>query len=101
MEPVIGHPKAEHRIGRNHLKGREDDSINAILAAVGYNFSLLLLWLAAFLCALVLMFISNRTASQTAYPELADHSSRTAISRHLVLASCGRLFPGNAEIVWG
>jgi IS5 family transposase len=38
IEPVIGHLKAEHRMGRNHLKGREGDRINAVLAAVGYNF---------------------------------------------------------------
>jgi IS5 family transposase len=41
VEPVIGHLKAEHRMGRNHLKGRHGDRINAVLAAAGYNFSLL------------------------------------------------------------
>ena len=29
---------------RNYLKGRDGDRINAILAAAGYNFSLLLRW---------------------------------------------------------
>jgi hypothetical protein len=29
---------------RNHLKGHEGDRINAVLAAAGYNFSLLLRW---------------------------------------------------------
>ena len=33
VEPVIGHLKAEHRMGRNHLKGRDGDRANAILAA--------------------------------------------------------------------
>jgi IS5 family transposase len=42
VEPVIGHIKAEHRMDRNYLKGREGDRINAVLAAAGYNFSLLL-----------------------------------------------------------
>jgi len=28
VEPVIGHLKAEHRMGRNHLKGRDGDRIN-------------------------------------------------------------------------
>ena len=42
VEPVIGHLKAEHRMGRNHLKGRDGDRANAVLAAVGYNFALLL-----------------------------------------------------------
>ncbi len=53
IEPVIGHVKAEHRMDRNYLKGREGDRINAILAAAGYNFSLLLRWLAELLRALI------------------------------------------------
>jgi transposase, IS5 family len=50
VEPVIGHLKNEHRMGRNHLAHSAGDAINAVLAAVGYNFGLLLTWL-AFLCA--------------------------------------------------
>jgi hypothetical protein len=50
VEPVIGHVKAEHRMDRNYLKGRDGDCINAVLAAAGYNFGLLLRWLAE-LCA--------------------------------------------------
>ena len=49
VEPVIGHVKAEHRMGRNYLKGRDGDRINAVLAAAGYNFSLLLRWLSKLL----------------------------------------------------
>jgi transposase, IS5 family len=49
VEPVIGHVKAEHRMGRNYLKGREGDRINAVLAAAGYNFGLLMRWLQALL----------------------------------------------------
>ena len=30
---------------RNYLKGRDGDRSNAVLAAAGYNFSLLLRWL--------------------------------------------------------
>jgi len=45
VEPVIGHMKAEHRMGRNNLWYRQGDAINAVLAAAGYNFSLLLRWL--------------------------------------------------------
>src|SRR5258707_4183855 len=45
IEPVIGHLKGDHRMGRNYLKGR-GDRINAVLAAAGYNFSLLLRWFA-------------------------------------------------------
>jgi transposase, IS5 family len=49
VEPVIGHLKAEHRMGRNHLAHRAGDAINAMLAAVGYNFRLLLRRLRLFL----------------------------------------------------
>lgn len=53
VEPVIGHIKAEHRMDRNHLKGRDGDRANAVLAAAGYNFSLLLRWLERLLRALI------------------------------------------------
>jgi IS5 family transposase len=39
VEPVIGHAKAEHRMGRNFLKGTHGDAAN------GYNFRRLLAWL--------------------------------------------------------
>lgn len=60
IEPVIGHLKAEHRMDRNYLKGREGDRINAVLAAAGYNFSLLLRWLAELLRILFLLITSVR-----------------------------------------
>jgi transposase, IS5 family len=44
VEPVIGHLKDDHRMRRNYLKGRDGDRINAVLAAAGYNFSLLRRW---------------------------------------------------------
>jgi transposase, IS5 family len=59
VEPVIGHLKAEHRLGRNYLKGRDGDRINAVLAAAGYNFSLLLRWLERLLRALLAMLVSS------------------------------------------
>ena len=37
---------------RNYLAGEQGDAINAILAAAGYNFSLLLKWLRVLLCLL-------------------------------------------------
>jgi IS5 family transposase len=46
VEPVIGHMKSDHRMGRNHLAHAAGDAINAVLAAAGYNFRRLLLWLA-------------------------------------------------------
>lgn len=42
---------AESHVGRNYLKGRDGDHINAVLAAAGFNFHLLLRWLATFLRA--------------------------------------------------
>ena len=33
IEPVIGHLKEDHRMGRNYLTGRDGDRINAVLAA--------------------------------------------------------------------
>jgi IS5 family transposase len=56
VEPVIGHLKDDHRMRRNHLKGREGDRINVVLAAAGYNFSLLLRWFRQFLRVLLLVF---------------------------------------------
>ena len=44
IEPVIGHLKSEHRMGRNYLWHRHGDAINAVLAAAGYNFRRLLRW---------------------------------------------------------
>ncbi len=45
VEPVIGHLKSGHRMDRNHLKGRTGDATNALLAAIGYNFRLLIAWI--------------------------------------------------------
>jgi IS5 family transposase len=45
VEPVIGHLKAEHRMGRNYLLFRRGDAANAVLAAAGYNFRRLIRWL--------------------------------------------------------
>jgi transposase, IS5 family len=50
IEPVIGHLKNEHRMRRNYLAHAQGDAINAILAAAGYNFRLLLKWLRLLLC---------------------------------------------------
>ncbi len=45
IEPVIGHCKMDGHLGRNFLKGRHDDQINAVMSAVGYNLRLILKWL--------------------------------------------------------
>lgn len=48
IEPVIGHDKHDHGLGRNHLKGEEGDRINALLSGCGFNLRKLL---RAFSCA--------------------------------------------------
>ena len=53
IEPVIGHLKAEHRMGRNYLWYRRGDAANAVLAAAGYNFRRLIRWLRLLLCSML------------------------------------------------
>jgi IS5 family transposase len=53
-------------MGRNYLKGRDGDCANAILAAAGYNFSLLLRWLEVLLRAVIQAILSTRCAPQIA-----------------------------------
>lgn len=66
VEPIIGHLKAEHRMDRNYLKGRSGDRINALLAAVGFNFHLLVRWFEALLCALILAAIHQPKTAKPA-----------------------------------
>ena len=53
VEPVTpgssprAHIKNEHRMNRNWLAHAHGDATNAILAAAGYNFSLILKWIKA------------------------------------------------------
>ena len=44
IERAIRHLKAEHRMGRTYLAHHAGDAVNAVLAAVGHNFHLLLRW---------------------------------------------------------
>ena len=60
VEPVIGHLKDDHRMRRSYLKGRDGDRINAVLAAAGYNFSLLLRWFEKLLRVLLLIICRSR-----------------------------------------
>ena len=59
VEPVIGHAKADHRMGRNFLKGSHGDAANAVLAAAGYNFRRLLAWLALLWCVLFMALLAD------------------------------------------
>ena len=45
-------------MGRNHFAGSQGDAINAVLAAAGYNFRLLLKWLALLCAFLRLLFVA-------------------------------------------
>lgn len=38
IEPIIGHLKSDHRLGRNFYKGIVGDNINIMLAAAAFNF---------------------------------------------------------------
>src|SRR5829696_6702678 len=65
VEPTIGHLKNEHRMGRNHLAGRAGDAANAVLAAVGYNFRLLLRWLALLLRIVLAVLAASSHSNRT------------------------------------
>ena len=47
MSGTLGH------LGRNYLKGRHGDQINAVMSAVGYNMRLILKWSRALLCKII------------------------------------------------
>jgi IS5 family transposase len=51
--------------GRNYLKGRDGDRINAVLAAAGYNFGPLLRWLERLLRALIEALFTAPNCAQT------------------------------------
>lgn len=59
VEPVIGHTKEEHRLGRNYLAGRHGDANNAVLAAAGYNFRRLIRWLRDLLRLILAMLFAK------------------------------------------
>jgi len=56
IEPVIGHLKDDHRMGRNYLAHATGDAINAVLAAAGYNFRRLIRWLRLLLLEILIAF---------------------------------------------
>lgn len=69
IEAVIGHCKTDGHLGRNFLKGRLGDQINAVMSAVGYNLRLILKWLRKILCrilAAILNAIAPISALKTA-----------------------------------
>ena len=67
VEPIIGHLKADHRMGRCYLQGEIGDRLNAVLCAAGYNLRWLMRNLArqrkkAFLCFLEAVVYLARNA---------------------------------------
>jgi hypothetical protein len=83
VEPVIGHLKAEHRMDHNYLAGEHGDAINAVLAAAGYNFSLLLNWFRQ----LLWLLLARLDRGATRAPHSSSHFSRPTTSCHSTLCS--------------
>jgi IS5 family transposase len=50
-------------MNRNYLVGPQGDSINAILAAAGYNFRFLLTWLRLRLCLMASLMLPRSKAA--------------------------------------
>ena len=71
IEPVIGHMKQDHRLGRNFLKGTAGDAANALLAGVGFNFRKLLRWLRRLFVFVQLALIGWWLASRLRHSEFA------------------------------
>jgi len=72
VEPVIGHLKAEYRMGHNHLAHRLGDAINAIMVTVGYNFRLLRRFIAQPLLRLIqtwLVALAQRLQTMATTPQ--------------------------------
>jgi IS5 family transposase len=59
VEPVIGHLKSEHRMERNYLAHSAGDAANAVLAAAGYNFRLLIRWMRSLLLQILTVWIPD------------------------------------------
>ena len=70
--------KAGHRMGRNYLAHATGDAINAVLAAVGYNFRRLLAWL-AFLLSAITLALANQNLPQ---PDLSPPKSESSQATH-------------------
>jgi transposase, IS5 family len=65
IEPMIGHMKADGRLGRNHLLGAAGDAINALLVAAGHNLRLILNWLRLFIAWLLAALMSSSAQTDT------------------------------------
>ena len=57
IEPVIGHCKSDHRLGRNFYKGLFGDSVNVMLAAAAFNLKRVLRALLALIQRWMILFL--------------------------------------------
>lgn len=60
IEPIIGHMKHDHRMGRNFLKGKLGDQLNAVLAGTAFNFRKLLRALGDFFAEIYIVIFEIR-----------------------------------------
>jgi IS5 family transposase len=65
IEPMIGHMKADRRLGRNYLLGTAGDAMNALLVAAGHNLRLILNWLRLFVAWFIVALPSSPTQLDT------------------------------------
>lgn len=75
IEPVIGHLKSDHRMGRNFYKGLFGDMLNVKLAVAGYNFKRamrLFFALLEWLCCLCLMRDGTNLSNCRSTPALVQ-----------------------------
>ncbi len=94
IEPVIGHVKSDHCMGRNMLGGERGDRLNAMLSAVGFNLVKLMKglkkrWLKRlFLCLRTMVGnLADAVAGLTHWVEVAWRQAATALRRPLFAAN--------------
>jgi IS5 family transposase len=83
IEPVIGHIKSDHRMGRNFLLGFQGDQINALMAGCAFNMkkilrALLFLIFSALLKSKYVAIIKNKLKN--------DHFRRNFAAHHLAVS---------------
>jgi transposase, IS5 family len=67
IEPIFGHLKSDHRLERNHLKGKDGDRMNAILSGCGFNLRKLLgAFFLSFLCRLIFGRVEDHPCQRAA-----------------------------------
>jgi len=81
-------------MGRNYLTGRDGDRINAVLAAAGYNFSLLLRWFEELLRVLSLILWHALLGVPLHLTRCRKTSSRPTHYRPVQIPEAGSLISG-------